>query len=407
MPKAVFPRPGCFVAVEFLSRNPCKYVEIVEQYQSVRGSILKMLLLQQRKVEAQIAQLRQKIQADSLKLNENLEEISRNWAMPKPLSGPGQARVRAQAKSGSKHRLRLIGKKQFLECIRAEEGPVDTDARGLKPNFGRPSKILHLNLSSQHYLNFANLFSVLSALFQNAPVRQAALDGLRKFERRILRAYLMRKRLLKKAAPWPCDAAFYSRPNLFRSAKRKEEKLKFVLSAAVKHLRLEFDKTHRVDFEAQVQSSKSKEALREAAFYDGYFGPAAEASRLPISAFYLPGLQKAQSRQDHRPKTISKKYVRLLKQSQPFLRDLRLVLRGQYTGAGGEPSGIEAVWRRRLLEKLKNKMTSWNLLLARLGRARGLARICADIETNKRHVMPWSKWDVRDSVRVVEQVFFG
>ena len=450
------------------NQTQSSYAWLIQQSIQIRSGYLRMYQAQRQNVESTISHLQKQIQSSIERLRLKQEDgmdPPDTTDLPLPnLSGKDARKIQDSCRPNPStprhghtqthsqtHTPHLISKRHFLEFARASSPtPGSDDSSPLKilqaptekisdqpADFAKrqlPTRkipVLHLDLSRQNYMNFINLLSVLYTLFQNKLVAQDDLDSLCRSERAILKSYLVRKGLLDAARPLPADKDFYNRRDLFRSAKRKEEKLKFVLSLCVQCMRLRFDRGAATGKESQMQEqeqeqsesqlqsqtpqSKTKSRLkpgahvRDLAFYAAYFGGVARAKDVQLSAFFLPGSGRNQNRARARPqfRTINKVYVSLLKQSQPFLADLTRILRGDYVDTSGRKTGLEAIWRQKLLDKLKNKLTGWNALIARVGESAGLTRICRNIETNPRYVMPWSKCDLAAAVKQVEEVLLS
>ena len=280
-----------------------------------------------------------------------------------------------------------------------------TPRSGKSANKPKPT-ITRVDLSGRDYDNFRNLLGVLTALFQNKPLTASQLRALNSSERLILKSFLVRKRLLSKSAPYPTDTAFYNRPALFRSQKRKEEQLKSVLSMCLGLLRDQFARANPMSFESRIRSNLPLAELKEAAFFDSYFGEIARSEDLHLSVFYLPATRRKRTINDRRLRTINKVYVNLLRRSQSFMADFRSLLRGDFTDLSGTVRSVASIWKQRLTDKLKNKITLWNQLIRQVGWSAGVARICENIESNKRYVMPWSEYDMVQAIEQVNRVFF-
>ena len=300
--------------------------------------------------------------------------------------------IDSQADSGSQQPRTLLE-------LHADSRP-DSQMRTAAP------RIIHIDLSGRDYVNFINLLTALNTLFQNSPLTLSQLHALNRSERSILKSFLVRKRLLRKSAPCPTDTGFYNRQALFKSRKRKEEQLKFVLGMCFGFLRDQFARANPVRNQSPVLSGRSPTELKQTAFFDSYFGAVARSENLHLSVFYLPAARRKHPKHDRRLRTINKVYVNLLQRSQSFMADFESLLRGAYIGLDGTVCGVTDIWRGRLADKLKNKITGWNRIIGEVGWSEGVARVCADIEANKRYVMPWSLRDVTQAIAQVSRVFF-
>ena len=263
----------------------------------------------------------------------------------------------------------------------------------------------HFNLSSQNYLNFINLYNVLITLFENKYLKRNDLINLNITEKTILKSFLIRKKLLPRSKSLPESISFYNKQNLFRARKRKEEKLKYVLFICVNFLKSQFMLRNKISLYEQIKSGKSFMENIDIAFFNSYFGKVCKDKQLDISVFYLPRLTGKYGENDNRYRTISKVYIRLLRRSKSFLNDLGRMVNDQFEDSNGNLVGIRSIWKSKLEEKLKNKITVWNNKIKEEGAKVGIRTICQNIEENKRFVMPWSMFDLENAIKQVNDSF--
>lgn len=161
---------------------------------------------------------------------------------------------------------------------------------------------------------FTGLYKFLFKLFMGLDF-EAADMSLKDIERKIV-GYVMKK---KSFAGWQRPqfrVGFFNRARKTPLRKKNEDGLKFVFKKAIKHMKNEFKKAHGLNGHTL---SIDEFDMR---FYSHFFGAVAEREGIPLLCFYhFRNWKKRTSALI--PKSITKRYLALLKKNEGFMRSVR------------------------------------------------------------------------------------
>jgi hypothetical protein len=254
---------------------------------------------------------------------------------------------------------------------------------------------------------FKNLWVVLKKVLWNEPIEQEDLDALNERDRKIIKAVLTKKKLVKKEESIKYTVDEFNKIPKRQGQKRNEENLKCIFKYAQKFLRLQFRKNH-LDFRYRKGDVNMKQKnLIDLGFYTFYFGKIADQKGWPIAKFFHPkvfsggkaSLGSSLESPDKRPKTINREYIDNLKRSDVFMTHISDFLNNKYKLENKEKTGIIDQYKEISEEKMMQKMDQWCKLIKKNGDKKGLDKILDDLISNDKCKLPWS---IREIQRAVE-----
>lgn len=245
---------------------------------------------------------------------------------------------------------------------------------------------------------FGELWGVLRTLLWSGRVGQEELDSLNKRDRQILSAFLVKKKLVEDTNSLSFEETEFNRVIAKAGPKRTEQNLKCVFNHIYKFLRGQFKKKHENFLFRKQDAHLSQKNLIDLGFYTYYFGRIADAKGWPISKFFHPKVpankqcneESFLEEPEQLPKSINKEYIRNLRLSKPFIRDVSAFLNNHFEPEFGSPTGIVDEFKKACMSKMILKLNLWSNIIKKNGQSAGLQKILNELRKNDKSKLPWS-----------------
>ena len=232
---------------------------------------------------------------------------------------------------------------------------------------------------------------ILKILF-GLQITAEEIRGLKWFEQDIVLLFIKKKRLFGFGEA-TIDPDFLENLRLNPSRKSTEENLKFVFKKCFRFLKLNYRKRiHEklVNFLSEPYSRLGSGSHFEYAFSGVYFGLIANKLGQPIEMFFQPSFQRRfEILNPHDcPKTITKSYLGLVKQSPRFVSHMLYFLRNLML-----PEAYEQVY-----EKTSRMVDKWEALVAEEGVEFLLDDLRSKFINNSKSKVPWTISEVQFAI---------
>ena len=198
--------------------------------------------------------------------------------------------------------------------------------------------------------NLQGAYLLISKFLFEEPI--SAQDTLiSKFEKKMLNEFLKKKKVCKRLKMDILSAEQLSNLQQKASSKRKEEELKYVFKKCLNRLQSDFKSLY-----LREAKPKRKKILSDLdwdyLFYDKFFGDFSRMYQIPLESFFHFRNWKSR-RNDNIPKSITKKYIALLKINPVFIAQFEGYLKGEF---------VEDA-KRSIKIKLENLVYKWEKTL--------------------------------------------
>ena len=251
--------------------------------------------------------------------------------------------------------------------------------------------------------SLSTLLIILRKMMHSTEVLQPELNDLNPVEKTILKAFLVKKKILSGEDEVVFDKDHFNKYYKIKTERRREENLKHVFMMAIKFLKQQF-KRRKANFRLHKDDvKKSKKEILELSFYIYYFGSVADQKGWSIERFYQPKVVGAKKNvKTERMKSINQEYVSFVRLSVRFMQHFELYLNDEFV-VDKQKLGVWSNSSDMIEEKLISKINQWDQTIQE--ERKGLDKVISSLSGNIKSKMPWSKQEIICAIQDVKKLF--
>ena len=253
---------------------------------------------------------------------------------------------------------------------------------------------------------FEILFELLKKMLFSMEVLQTDLDYLNEKELILLKAFLVKRKIVKINKKLNLKAEIFNTQYKLKTTRRKEENLKHVIMLVIKFLRNKFRENNKKFVIDKHYSFLSNKDIIDFCFYCFYFGKIADKNKWSIQRFYHPKIvskRKNNAEENERLKSINSEYIRYIRKSAFFTKDMVSFLDNNYKDEEGKQFGILDHAKELVLDKLTSKFNYWDEMMRSFGETKGFDKVLKDISKNPKCKLPWSMSELEEAIADVKR----
>ena len=253
--------------------------------------------------------------------------------------------------------------------------------------------------------SLTTLLAILKNMMYSEPVDQSVLDSLNEVEHEILKAFLVKKKIISVGDEMVMNGDFFNSYYKIKTERRREENLKHIFMMAIKFLKAQFRREFSCYRIPPAKAGRHRKEQMELAFYIHYFGAIAESRGWSITRFYQPKVTGSRRREKcQRMKSINQEFVSYIKLGLQFMEDFEKYLNDSFE-VNGRMCGVWSDSKDMIEDKLTSKVNKWDETIQE--ERNGLKKVISSLTGNIRCKMPWCRSEILLAISDVKRLFFS